>query len=131
MRSENSSHTTAERITMIISIIILAGVIGLASWASFATGNTPPEIRVEVNLEKMRETKSGYYVPITITNDGGLTAQSVVVSGELVTDAPEPETAEVTIDFLAGGESESAELVFSTNPNDGELTVAPTSYLQP
>lgn len=131
MSSENSNHTTAERITMGISIVILVGVIGLASWASFATGDARPEINVEVQMESMRETASGYYVPITITNDGGLTAQSVIVTGELVTDEPEPETAEVTIDFLAGGESEMAELVFFTNPNDGEFSVAPTSYLQP
>lgn len=131
MSSDESKHTTAERITMIISIAILAGVVGLAGWASFATGDSPPVIDVDVNMEDMRETDSGFYVPIIITNNGGFTAQSVIVTGELVTDEPEPETAEVTIDFLAAGESETAALVFSTNPNDGELSVAPTSYLQP
>lgn len=131
MSSNDSKHTQAEKVTMVISIAILAAVLGLASWASFATGDSPPVIDVQVNLEEMRETDAGFYVPITITNTGGLTAQNAMVTGELVTDEPEPETAEVTIDFLAGGESEQAELVFSTNPNEGELTVNPTSHLQP
>lgn len=131
MRSEESNHTTAERITMTISIVILAMVIGLASWASFATGDSAPRIEVDVSLNEVREEPSGYYVPITITNNGGRTAQSVVVSGELVTDAPQPETAEVTIDFLAGGESETAELVFASDPVSGELTIRPASFLHP
>ncbi len=131
MSSNPEKQSTAERITMGISIAILAAVIGLASWSSFATGDSPPLIEVDVHMEDMRETNSGFYVPITITNNGGFTAQNATVTGELVTDEPEPETAEVTIDFLAGGESETAGLVFSTDPNEGELTVAPTSYLDP
>lgn len=131
MSSDPSKHSRAERITLGISIIILAGVVGLATWASFATGDSNPEIEIEVNVEDTRETNSGYYVPITITNNGGLTGQNVIVTGELETDEKEPETAEVTIDFLAGGESEQAELVFESDPNEGELTVRPTSYLQP
>lgn len=131
MSSDESNHTTAERIKMIISIAILVGIIGWAGWAGFVAGDAPPEINVDVDMEGMRETASGYYVPITITNDGGLTAQSVIVTGELVIDGSEPETADVTIDFLSGGESEKAELIFSTNPTEGDLTVAPTSYLQP
>lgn len=116
---------------MAISVVILASVLGLAGWASFATGDSPPVIDIEANMAEMRETDSGFYVPVIITNNGGFTAQSVMVTGELVLEGEEPETAEVTIDFLSGGETEKAELVFSTNPNDGEFTVAPTSYVQP
>lgn len=131
MSKEDSEHTAAERITMGISIVILAAIIGLAGWASYSTGDSSPVIEVEAHMSEIRETDDGFYVPITITNNGGFTAQSVMVTGELLIEGEEPETAEVTIDFLAGGETEGAALVFSTNPNNGEFTVAPTSYLQP
>lgn len=66
-----------------------------------------------------------------MTNTGGLTAQDVVITGELVIGEGEPETAEITITFLSGSEAEEGQLIFSENPNDGELKVGPTSFLSP
>lgn len=131
MSSDHSKHTTAERITLAISVMILAAVMGLTAYSTITTGEEPPTITVDVDLDGVRETELGFYVPITIANDGGLTAQDVVVTGELVLEEGESEIAEVTIAFLAGGESEQAELVFSTHPDEGEFTVRPTSYLVP
>lgn len=131
MSTSTSERTTAERITLVISLVILASIFALAGWANVRTGDAPPTIEVEARLEAVRETDSGYYLPIRITNTGGLTAQDVTVVGELDTGEEQPETAEITITFLAGGEEESAELVFTTDPNEGELSVGATSYLQP
>jgi uncharacterized protein (TIGR02588 family) len=54
-----------------------------------------------------------------------------MVTGELDTGESEPETAEVTITFLASGESEEAEIIFQSDPTTGEVSVSPTSYLKP
>ena len=129
--SASSERTTAERITLLASMLILVGILALATWANVRTGDAPPTIQVEAHLEDVRETDSGFYLPITITNTGGLTAQDVTVTGELDTGEEQPETADITITFLAGGEEESAEMVFTTDPNDGEFTVGATSYLNP
>lgn len=131
MNNERSERTTAERITFFISLGLLAAILGLAGWASLSGGDTPPTITVEADLQQVRELDAVWYLPITITNTGSRTAQSVTVSGELATDEGEPETAEVSIDFLAGGESEQAELVFTTDPASGDLTLAPVSFLYP
>lgn len=131
MSQTDEKHTTAERITLIISLLILAAVLGLAGYSNITIGEEPPTITAEADLENVRETDGGFYVPITITNNGGLTAQDVTVSGELDLGDGEPEMAEITIAFLAGGESEQAEMMFSVHPNEGELTVRPTSYLVP
>ena len=131
MSNSDAERTTAERITMIISTLILVGILGLAVWANARTGDLPATITVEANLGAVRETDNEYYVPITITNTGGLTAQNVTVTGELNFGEGEPETGEVTIDFLAGGESEQAELIFARDPREGELTVGANSYLKP
>ncbi len=130
--TDESKHSRAERITMGISIVILVGIVGLAVWSSIMTGSSDPEIEVTVNLEGVRETDTGFYLPVTITNTGGLTAEGATVTGELKTDdEEEPQTAEVSIDFLAGGEVEQAALVFDTDPREGDLSVGPTSYLHP
>lgn len=129
--NQSDKQTTAERITLGISVLILAAIIGLAVWADAQTGDVPPNITVEADLENVRETDTGFYVPITIINTGGITAQDVTVTGELDQGEENPETAEITLSFLAGGEEESAEFVFSAHPNEGEFTVGPTSYVQP
>lgn len=128
---EHGASTTAERITLIISLVILVGILSLAVWSSVRTGEDPPDILIDVDIEDVREMDAGYYVPIRVTNNGGMTAQDLVVSGELDLGDGEPETADITISFLAGGETESAEMVFSAHPDDGELTIGPTSFLKP
>lgn len=131
MSSKDEKRTTAERVTLIISLVVLAAILGLAGYSNITTGEEPPTITVSADMENVRETESGYYVPITITNDGGLTAQDVIASGELILEEGEPETAEVTIAFLAGGESERAELVFSVHPAEGTFTLRPASFVHP
>lgn len=123
--------TTAERITLSISLVILVGILAVAVWSNMKTGDAPPDIVVEADIENVRETDSGFYVPITITNNGGMTAQNAIVAGELDLGDGQPETAEITISFLAGGEEEAAEMVFSAHPDEGEFTVGPSSYSQP
>jgi uncharacterized protein (TIGR02588 family) len=131
MSDSSSERTAAERVTLLISLMILTAIFTLAVWANVRTGDAPPLIVVEAQLNDVRETDTGFYVPITITNTGGLTAQGVTVTGELDTGDGQPEMAEVVITFLAGGEAESAELIFSTHPNDGEFSLGATSYLLP
>lgn len=131
MSEPSSERTFAERITFVVSLLILILVFGVAGWVSITSNKDSPLIVVETRLEETRESGARFYVPVTITNEGGLTAQDVVVTGELDTGEGQPESGEVTITFLSGGESEEAELVFTADPNEGDLTVGPTSFVYP
>lgn len=131
MSEPSSERTIAERITFVLSLVILIVVFGVAGWVSITSNKDSPLIVVETRLEETRQSGARFYVPITITNEGGLTAQDVVVTGELDTGEGQPESGEVTITFLSGGESEEAELVFTADPNEGDLTVGPTSFVYP
>lgn len=131
MSNSESARTSAERITLTTSLLILVGIIGLAAWTSSRTGNDPPSIEVTTHLEDIRESAGVYYLPISILNSGGQTAQDVTISAELTAVDGTVEDAEVTITFLAGGEQERAEIVFTSDPREGELTVAPSSLAYP
>jgi uncharacterized protein (TIGR02588 family) len=131
MSHSGPQRTTAERITLAISTLILVSILGLAGWASIRSGDDLPTIDVDVHLAEVRQTGPDYYIPISITNAGGLTAQDVVVTGELHSGADTPEVAEIIITFLAGGETENAEFIFSTDPREGNLIVRPTSFMHP
>lgn len=131
MNESSSDRTSAERITFAISLLILIAVLAMAVWSNHRVGSEPAAIQVQAQLDDVRENDGLFYVPITITNTGGKTVEAVMVTGELVLGDGNSEIGEVTIDFLAGGEQEAAELIFSTDPSEGDLTVRPTSYLQP
>ncbi len=68
---------------------------------------------------------------MTIRNDGDRTVEDVIVQGQLVAGEGEPETAEITITFLAGGETVEGVMVFRSDPAQGELTTGVTSYKKP
>lgn len=129
--STSSERTTAERVTFVISSLILATIVGLAIWAGIRTGDDSPTFEIQIHWEAIRETNTGYYVPITVSNSGGETAQDVTIMGELDVGATTPETAEVTFMFMAGGETEQAELVFASDPRLGDLVVRPSSFVVP
>lgn len=131
MSDSSNNRTTAERITLAVSALILIGIIGLAAWSSYRVGDDVAVISIEAHLENVREHEGMFYLPVTISNTGGQTAQEVSVSAELETEGGDTETAEVTIAFLAGGEHESAQLIFSTDPSEGELKLRPASYVHP
>ncbi len=131
MSTGESERTPAEKITMLGSLAILLGILALTAWAGIRDGGSRPVIEAEAHLDRVRVIGSAYYVPITVTNTGGLTAQDVTVSGELSTGDSANETAEITITFLAGAESEDAEMIFSEEPNADNLTIVPVSYIMP
>lgn len=131
MSESKSKRTVAERVTLGISLAILVIILGVSAWTSDRLGDAAPQIEIEIGFEEIRTHGENYYVPITITNTGGLTAQDLVVTGELDTGSGEPETADVTLTFLGGNESETAEIVFSEEPTESNLTVRPTSFSNP
>lgn len=131
MSESSSERTAAERITFLASLAVLVAILLLALWAGMRTGDGEPVIAIDIHLDQMSSDESGFYVPVTVTNTGGETAQDVVITGELDIKEDQPEFAEATFNFLAGGESEQAVLIFSTDPTSGVLIVRPTSFVVP
>lgn len=127
---EERERSPAEWVTFSVALAILFSIIGLVLYQWFAIGEKPPVITVEQS-GTILETQGNFYVPFTITNDGGETADSVQVIAELRIDGEVEETGEQQIGFLAGGEMEEGAFIFSRNPEEGELTIRATSYQLP
>ena len=133
-RQDNASSDTrsiAEWITLAISAAILLSIVGVLTWLSFRGVQHPPIIVVEPSLEQVRQDDSGYYLPVVIRNTGDTTVEEAIVQAELDTGSGQPETAEITIDFLDGGEQAAGTFVFREDPASGELTTGVTSYQEP
>jgi uncharacterized protein (TIGR02588 family) len=124
------TRSPAEWTTFSIALLILATIAGLIIYKWVTHQNQPPVIAVAPNPE-IREVPGQYYVPFSITNTGGETAESVQVIAELSINGQVEESGEQQIDFLASGEKEEGAFVFSRDPREGKLNIRVASYKLP
>jgi uncharacterized protein (TIGR02588 family) len=124
------ARSLAEWTTFSIALLILAAIVGLIIYKWVTQQNRPPVLSVTPNPE-IREVPGQYYVPFSITNTGGETAESVQVIAELSINGEVKESGEQQIDFLASGEKEEGAFVFSRDPRGGELDIRVASYKLP
>jgi uncharacterized protein (TIGR02588 family) len=130
-QSVPSGRSLAEWITLGISASILLAILGMITWLEFGGANDPPRIVTRAELENVRNEDTGYYVPVTIENTGHKTIEDAVIEAQLDSGEGEPEVAEITVTFLAGGEHVRGAFVFTSDPRAGELTIRPVSYKEP
>lgn len=124
--SSNMPRTGAEWVSLIISILLLAGVIGtvLALW--FSSSNTPARFRVERGAA--RNEGGHYYLPIKVINEGEETGAEVTVEGKHKVNERE-ETASTTFDFIPGHSTAEGILIFMADPSSADVRVI--SYQEP
>jgi uncharacterized protein (TIGR02588 family) len=120
----------AEWVTFGVAALILLMIVSLVLYDWIATPPTPPVLSL-IQSGAVRQENGQFYVPFTITNTGGDTAESVQIIAELRIDGSREESGEQQIDFLAGAESEEGAFIFSHNPEDGELVMRVASYKTP
>lgn len=122
-------RSTAEWTTFSIALLILATLIGLVIYKWVTQKDQPPLLAVTPETE-IRQAPGQFYVPFSITNTGGATAESVQIIAELSING-EVESGEQQIDFLASGEKQEGAFVFSRDPRQGKLVIRVASYKLP
>lgn len=128
-RRKRSQAIPPEWITFAIASLVVAVLVGLVLFSWITQGDQPPILAVQPSAE-VRAVSGQFYVPFTVTNTGGTTAESVQVIGELRLNN-RSEVGEQQIDFLSRGEQEEGAFVFSRDPRQGELTLRVASYKTP
>ncbi|MCU0525265.1 MAG: TIGR02588 family protein [Elainella sp. Prado103] len=128
-RSRRKSIST-ETIAFMFASIIVIGLISLICYIWATQGDQPPILMVS-RTQPIRQEQGQYYVPFTLKNLGGRTAESVQVIGELKHNERTLELGEQQIDFLSSHEEEEGAFIFSQDPRRGELTIRVASYKLP
>ncbi|MEL6579105.1 MAG: TIGR02588 family protein [Cyanobacteria bacterium J06621_12] len=129
MPKSSSRRSLAEKVSLIISLFIVSTLLALICYV-WVSGDTNPPI-LSVSTDAIRQVEQQYYVPFTVTNSGGETANSVEIIAELFVGQLSVRTGRQQIDFLSRQESKSGEFIFDRDPQQGELTVRVASYQQP
>jgi uncharacterized protein (TIGR02588 family) len=121
---------SAEWITFAINLFLVLILISLVLFLWFTGDNQPPVLSVQYDAPIQR-LQGQYYVPFTVTNTGGGTAEVVQVLGELTVNGQVEETGEQQLDFLSAGEEGEGAFIFTQNPQQGELVIRVASYKLP
>ncbi|WP_116451844.1 hypothetical protein [Blastococcus litoris] len=101
-------------------------LIAFLGYQPVAVRESGPELAVEIT--GVEQVGAGYEVHLRVSNDGGTTAESVLLGGQLARDGQQVERASATIAYVPPESRRDAVLVFSTDPHDGDLTVGPEGY---
>lgn len=134
--SKSAAHRRSRRaisietIAFILASAIVTLLIGLICYVWVTQGDEPPILTID-QTQPIRQVQGQYYVPFTLKNSGGRTAESVQVIGELKQGDQVLETGEQQIDFLSSNEEEEGAFVFSQNPQRADLSIRVASYKLP
>ena len=128
--NKSDSRSMAERISFLIALMILLGIVSCIGYLWVSSRTQSPSI-LEISTRSAEQRQTNYYVPFTVTNLGGATATTVQIIAELRVANEVVEWGEQTIDFLSRDEEAEGAFVFVRDPSDGELTVRVASYSEP
>jgi len=128
-QSAADRRSPAEWTTFGIATVIVVAIAGLVAWDWLTAENQPPILTVR-QTGSVRTVDGQFYIPFTVTNSGGETAESVQVVADLQLNGKE-ETGEQQIDFLSAGETAAGAFIFSQNPQQGKVTLRVASYKLP
>lgn len=121
---------SAETLTFAIAALVLSILIGLILYLWVTQTDQPPILTVQQN-QPIRVEQGQFYVPFTLKNTGGQTAESVQVIGELKQGDRTIESGDQQIDFLSSFEEEEGAFLFTSDPRTADLTIRVASYKLP
>ena len=106
---------------LVISVALVVGLVGYLL-VSGLTNRGPAMIRLEVTAGEAADGPDGaWLVPLTVRNEGGNAAVSIVVEGTAIVAGTE-ESSELTVDLLAADSEVDLVLGFSGRP-EGDVQV--------
>lgn len=127
---QKQGRTPAEWVSTAVALVIVLAIAGLIVYDWIATPDVPPMVSIEQSSPTYSDNQR-YYVPFTVTNTGGSTAEAVQVIAELEIDGEVVEDGEQSIDFLSMDEQQDGAFVFTRDPAQGTLTLRVGSYKSP
>ena len=112
-----------------VGLVLVASVIGFLIYEAFTGKRLPPDVKLSV--DSVSEIRNGFLVRITAVNEGGTTAEGVIVEAELKSGTEPVERSRTTIDYLPPRSEKRAGLFFTRDPRQLDLQVRSLGYEEP
>lgn len=111
----NEEKSWLEWVVFGVSLLLIVGVVGYLIADGVKDEGRPPDLRI--TLGKPQKSAHGFVVPVTVTNLGDKTAEAVELEVRS-SSASQPETANLTYEFLASGEVRQGWVGFLDSPSE-------------
>ena len=118
-----------EWVAAAIGLIIVIGVLGFLLHEAVKGTRLPPD--VTLSIDSVTQSANGYLVQITAINQGGSTAEGVIVEGDLRNGSELVERSQTTLDHLPPRSKKRAGFFFKRDPRLYELQVRALGYEEP
>ncbi len=128
--SRDERRSLVEWVTLAVSTAIVLLTAGLILSETMRADGQPAVLVVQAAFEDVRQEGDHFYLPLQVRNEGSSTVADVLLQVRLAPAGGEPQTASITADFLAGGESVSGVAIFARRPTAETITFV-ASYRQP
>ncbi len=107
---------------------LTALVLSVIAAQAFLSDPSPPAL--VVRALGVADTPQGFMVRVRVSNLGERPAAGVTVEGTLA-GTGEPETSDVSFDYIAAQSSQEGGLAFTGDPRAGRLTLRAKGYVEP
>ena len=112
-----------------VSLALVVGTLGYLLYDGATATEVPPSI--QVRLGEQQRTPHNFIVPVSVTNDGGQTAEGVHVEVVLESAGGETERGEFVIAFLPRRATREGWVTFRSDPAGAKLTPRVLGYEKP
>ena len=113
-----------------VGLLLVAGTLGFLVYdGATSAGDAPPALKVELGTPEQKGEH--FIVPVTVTNEGGQTAEGVAVEVTLERDGAEGERGEFGVAFLPRGGKREGFVTFRTDPRAARLVPRVLGYEKP
>jgi uncharacterized protein (TIGR02588 family) len=113
-----------------VGLVLVAGTLGFLVYdGATSAGDAPPSVRVELGAPEQRGEH--FIVPVTVTNEGGQTAEGVTVEVTLEREGAEAERGEFGVAFLPRDGKREGFVTFRTDPRSARLVPRVLGYEKP
>lgn len=113
-----------------LSAVLVAATVGYLAYDAILSEEIPPLLTVEVGKPESG-AGGGWSVPVTVRNDGHVTAEGVRVEVTLETPGSPPETADFDVAFVPRESKREGWVTFRSDPSRGRLTGRAVGYEKP
>jgi uncharacterized protein (TIGR02588 family) len=112
-----------------VGLVLVAGVLGLLLYNAIWKEPSPPQITIRVITTV--PVQNGYLVQFRAVNQGGSTAEGVIIGGELRHGVERVESSQTTIDYLPPNSERGGGLFFNHDPRQFEFQIRAFGYEEP
>lgn len=118
-----------EWIVAAIGLALVIVAIGTMIYRAVTEDPSLPVLEIRVN--SIVPTNTGYLVKFSVKNSGSQTAAALTVEGSLKQDGETVETSAATLTYAPANSEREGGLFFTKNPEEFELEMRATGYEKP